>query len=104
MIAEREMSLAEVSRALPGRPHVGTVLRWIRRGVTAGGRKVRLRARKAGWQWYVRPSDLDAFRDATSQAKATRPPTPDKRKPARQGNFDRAMAALAAEGLMGERP
>jgi len=54
---ERQMTLAEAARTLPGRPSLSTLHRWRTRGL----RGVRLRTSKCGGRRVVSAADLEAF-------------------------------------------
>ena len=53
---------AQVAECLPTRPNAATIQRWIRDGVLApSGRRVRLRALRAGRSPMIRRDDLNLF-------------------------------------------
>ena len=90
----------QIAAAMPGRPHLYSVLRWIRRGVRVAGRTVHLPATRIGGRWFVSPRDLTDFLAAT-QPDADDPPAERRPTPAaRRGAHQRALAELRREGLM----
>ena len=104
MIAAVEyMTLAQAARLSPGRPHSGTVLRWIRQGVNdANGRRVFLAGRKIGGSWFVTEADMEAFAMATTadRGRPTMTTGKTRRSPRPKSGHDRAMQSLAAKGLV----
>lgn len=46
-----------IARLTGRKPHVGSVIRWIKRGV----RGRRLPAIRQGWQWLLAPEDIERF-------------------------------------------
>lgn len=57
-------SLREASERLPGRPHVGTVVRWHREGVSG----VRLETVVVGARRFTSDQALERFVERTTQA------------------------------------
>jgi len=67
------MTLRQASAVIPGRPHVGTILRWITDGVYPSGdksRRVRLSGKKIGGRWSVSRQAIAEFIDAATGPKA----------------------------------
>lgn len=107
---DNELTLCQVAQSLPGRPHRGTVQRWIEKGVKVGrgpeAPRVRLAARKSGGRWYVSIDALDAFRDATTPVFG---PTIESKPARRKSNkpktvadcspFEKAMKKLQSQGV-----
>lgn len=61
VVASNEyLSLKQAAAAIPTRPHVCTIWRWVSRGV----RGHRLRTVKIGGQTYTTAKDIDAFLSA----------------------------------------
>lgn len=112
---EEELTLCQVAQALPGRPHRGTVQRWIEKGVKVGrgpeAPRVRLAAKKVGGRWFVTLDALDAFRDATTPVFGEPPPLRGEAFGTRTSRsskrrvvadclpFERAMKRLQAQGV-----
>lgn len=70
---EQLLTLAAAAKALPGRPHISTLLRWGRVGVHG----VRLALVKVGGRWAVSRAALDEFIAATTAASdCSRPAVP----------------------------
>ncbi len=64
------LSVPEVAKHLPGRPHVSTVIRWIRHGVNG----TRLPAIRCGSRFFVDPEALaDFLHDQNSKDRHTEP-------------------------------
>jgi len=59
-VGERFLSLKEAAKRLPGRPHIGTLYRWIVKGA--------IEATKIGGRWFVSESALHRFIEATPSA------------------------------------
>ena len=69
MDGEKMLSLRDVSRSLPSKPHVNSVRRWI----LTGSRGRKLPATLIVGRWWVAQADLDIFLKATP-GPAGRPP------------------------------
>ena len=81
--------------------HVYTVMRWMREGVMAAGRRVRLAARKTGGRWRIRPEDFEAFQTAASRRAAAEMPGRRNSSPAaRAARHDRAKQRLREMGIL----
>lgn len=60
------ISLAEAAAIVPGRPAVGTIWRWARRGIRSQtGSKIRLRHVRVGGRIYTTETWLRDFFDAS---------------------------------------
>lgn len=57
LITEHELTLAQASRHVPGRPCTATLLRWHKRGSNG----VRLEAFKSGGRWYTTREAITRF-------------------------------------------
>jgi Protein of unknown function (DUF1580) len=78
---EQLMTLTELAKRTPGRPHSSTLWRWCRRGVNG----VRLEYRKVGRRIFSSAQAMDRFTRAAAEAE---PALDDPRKPV-EGNADR---------------
>lgn len=68
-----------------------TVWRWITHGVTAAGRKVKLRAHRVGGRWEVSPEEWAQFQADLNPDRAPLPESP----AAERRRFAREKEALA---------
>ena len=88
------LSTDDIAERLPKRNgkkvHRSTLLRWIHRGVTVQGERVRLRATRIGAGYYVDPEDLDDF--IAAQNPANGPTPPPTRSPAKRRRASEAAA------------
>lgn len=100
------LSLAAAGRLFPGHrggPAVdpSTVFRWVTKGTTAGGRKVKLEAVRAGARWLTSRDAIARFVAALTDAAApvAKTTAPVIRTPAtRRRTAEKAAAALEAMG------
>lgn len=67
--------LREVSRMLPGNPHIATLHRWIGKGVLSNGRRIKLATKKIGGRRFVEPHALQFFVNSLSDS-TNEVPTP----------------------------
>jgi len=104
--ADGEMTLSQAAKIFPCRPHVGTVVRWVRFGVKVGGkgdkgRFVKLHALKSGGRWYVTPQAIAEFRRKISETPGTgKTAVPKSRRSHAPSGYQRAMASLRAQGVI----
>jgi hypothetical protein len=85
------LTLSEVSRLLPGRPHPSTIWRWRRKGI--GG--VKLRTVRIGGRTYVQRHALEEFIEAMTRASDV---------PQTRERSDETRSRLAAAGLVEGAP
>lgn len=99
------LSLSAAGRLFPG--HRGgravdpsTVFRWVTKGTTAGGRRVRLEAVRAGSRWLTSRPAVARFVTALTDAAApaASPPVTSRSPSARQRAASKAGATLQAIG------
>jgi hypothetical protein len=99
------LSLSQACRTLPrgrngSRPHLSTLLRWIRDGVgTPDGHRVRLGAVRIGSRWVTSRRSLQAFAEAlTPQTDIEQAPVP--RTPGQRSRAsERAAQVLESAGI-----
>ena len=89
------LSLSQASQAIPGRPHICTVFRWITRG--CGG--VKLKAVKAGTRWKVPRTELARFMEELTKRSGGEMPDTTQSPKQRQLRVKRAELALAKDGI-----
>ena len=70
MVAEKLLSLKDISQQLENRVHVNTIRRWILKG----SRGRRLTARMIGGRHFVTQQQLDDFLNSPATAPTGRPP------------------------------
>ena len=110
-LAINELTLCQVAQMLPGRPHRGTVQRWIEKGIKVGrgpeAPRVRLAAKKIGGRWFVSVDALKTFSDAATPVfgEPMNPPalrgacSSKRRTVADCLPFEKAMKRLQAQGV-----
>lgn len=69
-----------------------TVFRWIKQGVTVGGRVVKLRAKRVGGRWLITPEAWELFERELNPEYAPPPESP----AAEQRRFEREKRELMA--------
>jgi hypothetical protein len=57
VLRDQLLGITAAARLLPGRPHCGTIMRWVQKGL--GGE--RLEAVKVGGKWYTTREALNDF-------------------------------------------
>ena len=89
---EQHYRVTQVSKLVPGRPHVTTIWRWVLAG--AGGR--RLRSIKVGGRRFILGQDLLDFMAAESEPAEC---TPTRSPAARRRASERAACELEKLGV-----
>ena len=65
------LTLTQASKITPGRPHISSIWRWIRRGTLTRSRsRVHLRAVRAGGRIFTTRAWLDEYMTAVSEGDA----------------------------------
>lgn len=101
------IDLPEAARRTPGRPHVASLWRWMRRGVKVrSGERVTLNHIRVGGKLYTTEADLAAFFAEVSEADRAHfngqpdpPPRPQTDRQ-RERSIERAEAVLAKGGIL----
>ncbi len=66
------LTLTQATKIAPGRPHISSIWRWIRRGtLTRSGSRVHLRAVRAGGRMFTTHAWLDEYLTGVNDGDAT---------------------------------
>jgi len=94
-VSADNLTIAEVAVATAHKR--GAVQRWIKQGVQANGRTVKLSAERIGGRFTVARAALDAFKRACNPDREPLPETPDARQHRADAAVRRARRLVAGE-------
>lgn len=107
---EKYISLSEAAALAPGRPHVASIWRWCRKGVTSrSGERIKLIHIRAGSRLFTTEENLQTFFEQIAEADAGHfdplpdpPPRPtDRPRPqCRERSRERAETILKSAGIL----
>lgn len=83
------LTIREVAKSLPTKPHIATIWRWIQRGIKGH----RLQVTRIGGRTLVSRADLDAFLQKLNGQAATKPSA------SREKSKRDAAKYLASQGM-----
>lgn len=98
------LTITEATKAVPGRPHVSTIWRWMKKGASSARGRVKLTYYRVGGRIYTTPADIDAFvarlteidQAESPEAETVAPEVRDDRR--RERDIEAAERRLAASG------